>query len=44
MLLPHNNQVLIIGGTSGGAAVAKADVDVSWVAVGQRRLDTCDQS
>jgi hypothetical protein len=30
ILLPHNNQVLIVGGTAGGNAVATAEVYVQW--------------
>ena len=30
ILLPHNNQVLIAGGTAGGNAVATAEVFVEW--------------
>ncbi len=30
ILLPHNNQVLIVGGTAGGNAVTTAEVYVEW--------------
>ena len=30
VLLPHNSQVLIVGGTNGGNAVASAEVYVEW--------------
>src|SRR6185295_3954126 len=34
VLLPHNSQVLIIGGTSAGSAVATAEVYVAWQGAG----------
>ena len=34
VLLPHNSQVLIIGGTNGGNAVASAEVYVEWQGAG----------
>ncbi len=34
ILLPHNNQVLIVGGTAGGDAVAAAELYVEWQGTG----------
>ena len=40
ILLPHNNQVLIVGGTSGDAAVARAEVYVAWQGDGGSFFET----